>query len=292
MKTVFSNNEVAHVWARQSQENGRSSNGTIWFEGTKIYSYGRHFCMGNILPNGKVLITNRSYSNTTAKHLGTVRYAVNHKETVYCRNPEGSVTENLNDFVRQLQNELSDHTNTRKRPHTRERALVNMGSIAQNVVKYAEAIGETIESIQSLNPDFLQLYEFALNQDINKLNATLQRQREKKERLDRELQLEAEKKAKKDIIKWKNGQSVYVSNLPKVYLRINGDRIETSKGAQVTIRSASVLFQMIQQGKNIKDHVIDHYTVTGINGVLTIGCHKIERSEINRIAKLLKWGKI
>lgn len=40
MKTVFSNSEVPHVWARQSQEEGKNSNRNIYFTGPKIYSYG------------------------------------------------------------------------------------------------------------------------------------------------------------------------------------------------------------------------------------------------------------
>ena len=47
MKTVFNNSEVCHVFAQQEQEYGRSGN--IFFEGKKIYSYGYHYLMGNII---------------------------------------------------------------------------------------------------------------------------------------------------------------------------------------------------------------------------------------------------
>ena len=46
---------------------------------------------------------------------------------------------------------------------------------------------------------------------------------------------------------------------------------------------------MIKAGKDIKGHKIDGYTVIGLNGVLTIGCHKIERKEIDRFAKSQNW---
>lgn len=94
MKTVFNSSEVAHVWARQSQDHGRS-NASVYFEGAKIYSYGSHFCMGNIIKDGIVLITNRSYSVTTSKHLGWVRYAVNHMEQIYVPHPEGKLIDQL-----------------------------------------------------------------------------------------------------------------------------------------------------------------------------------------------------
>jgi hypothetical protein len=33
MKTVFSNSELPHIWARQSQTEGRTSNGSMFFSG-------------------------------------------------------------------------------------------------------------------------------------------------------------------------------------------------------------------------------------------------------------------
>ena len=75
MKTVFSNDMTVHVWAQNSQDNGRNSNGSIFFECCTIYSYGRHFPMAKIL-DGVTLITTQSYSVTTSQHLSLVRQAV------------------------------------------------------------------------------------------------------------------------------------------------------------------------------------------------------------------------
>jgi len=60
----------------------------------------------------------------------------------------------------------------------------------------------------------------------------------------------------------------------------------------VSLKAAKVLFNLIKSGKDIKGFDIDGYTVIGLNGVLTIGCHVIERKEINRLAALLNWGQI
>jgi len=38
-KTVFNNRMVAHVWAQQTQESGKSHNGNFHFQGDTIYSY-------------------------------------------------------------------------------------------------------------------------------------------------------------------------------------------------------------------------------------------------------------
>ena len=42
-RTVFDNSMVAHVWAQQGQDFGRSNNGNLYFEGPTIFSYGSHF---------------------------------------------------------------------------------------------------------------------------------------------------------------------------------------------------------------------------------------------------------
>jgi len=65
--------------------------------------------------------------------------------------------------------------------------------------------------------------------------------------------------------------------------------IQTSLGANVPLREAKILYERIKDGKDIKGHKIGYYTVIGLNGTLNIGCHKIERDEMERIATLLNW---
>lgn len=79
MQTVFSNSMVAHVWAQQSQSEGRSNNGNLYFDGPVIYSYGSHFVAGYIDREGAAWINSDSYSPTTAKHMSYVSRAVRGK---------------------------------------------------------------------------------------------------------------------------------------------------------------------------------------------------------------------
>ena len=83
MKQVFNNNEVAHVWAQGSQDAGRNSQGNFYFNRGTIYSYGSHFPIATMEGN-TVFFTLKSYSNTTAKHIGMVRRAISHKEIIFC----------------------------------------------------------------------------------------------------------------------------------------------------------------------------------------------------------------
>lgn len=68
MKTVFSNDMVAHVWAQASQDEGRSNNGNFYFTGRKLYSYGSHFIVGIVMPDGTALLNLDSYSISTGRH--------------------------------------------------------------------------------------------------------------------------------------------------------------------------------------------------------------------------------
>jgi len=78
-RTVFDNAMTAHVWAQLAQPEGRSNNGNFYFEGPTLFSYGRHFVAGLILPAAPeegeearplvTLINGDSYSISTGRHL-------------------------------------------------------------------------------------------------------------------------------------------------------------------------------------------------------------------------------
>lgn len=97
MKTVFSShNEVAHIWASQSQNSGRAGN--IFFDAGVIYSYGLHFPVAKFMPDlgDIVLFTNRGYSSSTGKHKTIIRAAIPNKfAVVYCDDPTRGAEHNL-----------------------------------------------------------------------------------------------------------------------------------------------------------------------------------------------------
>jgi hypothetical protein len=65
--------------------------------------------------------------------------------------------------------------------------------------------------------------------------------------------------------------------------------IETSRGAVVNYDSGKALYDKIRRGQDVRGFNIDGYTVMSLNGVLKIGCHEIERKEIDRFAKSQGW---
>ena len=87
-KTVFSGDMVFHVWAQQTQESGKRSDGRVFFEGRTIYSYGHHFALGYMFPLANTgehvaLLNSDGYSISTSKHKSATRDAVEHKRILY-----------------------------------------------------------------------------------------------------------------------------------------------------------------------------------------------------------------
>lgn len=80
MKTVFSNAQVAHVWAAQSQEYGRGSN--FYFHGPVIFSYRDTWPLAVFTPfkdsDGRriVIVNAESVSVSTSRHLSYARSAL------------------------------------------------------------------------------------------------------------------------------------------------------------------------------------------------------------------------
>jgi len=81
MKTVFSNQELFHIYASGTQSHGRSSNGNVYFENGVLYSYGKHFPIA-MEYGDKYLFTNDSYSVTTSKHVSQARSALRHRDCI------------------------------------------------------------------------------------------------------------------------------------------------------------------------------------------------------------------
>ena len=98
--------------------------------------------------------------------------------------------------------------------------------------------------------------------------------------------------------RWKAGENVgylYVSSDVPVALRINGDEVETSRGASFPVTHAVRGIAFIQEhasaGWKRNGHTfhLGHYAIDEIEvgGNVKAGCHYVEYAEIARIAELL-----
>lgn len=286
MKTVFSSNqELCHVWASQSQHDGKA--GHVRFCGPVLYSYAAS--IARIVDNNVVLLSTRKWSVTTSAHQGLARSAVSHMKRfhVYSVDPDHDV--NIADYVERI-----------KDTHNRYfRARTNKTWIYEsNHRLHAEMV------------EYANLFKVYYPSDIGQYvltdsgpGAEIQKERyTAKQKAKRDADKAARQAAQALIAgtenDWINGKtdktSIYHGGKRFLFscirLRlVGGNEIQSSQRASVPIKEARILYKAIKAGKPVHGHKIGYYTVISCNGSLKIGCHDIPMAEINRLAAVLGW---
>jgi len=277
MRNVLPTSELCHKWANQEQESGRTSNGTMFFNGSTIYSYGHHFPIAKHIVNEQgqraVLYTERSYSNTTAKHKSHVWMSCKNDNIIYCSNPNSSHADNFNDWLNTAYLHGASKLKTARKP---EIYLNTLSIIENKAVKYAEFFGieipETLKAVLSIKDKSQYLdYQYKANE-----LAKIEEQKRLKEQ---------KKQFKEQIQKWLNLEtSRLYTNYKYDFLRINDNRIETTQAVQIPLELGKRLYQSIKnQSLKVGDKVLN-YSVNEIGKEIKIGCHTFKQSY------LLKFG--
>lgn len=300
MKQVFSNSELAHVWANKNQTHGRTSNGSFYFRDDVIYSYGSHFPIAaHAAKPGPVLFTTRSYSNTTAKHINLVRSATSHKEVIYCHNPknaaDGIHTGNLNSFNEEAKNSAAKLLKAKK-------PEIYLNEIAQQ----RELFNKYVEFFELKNS--LSEYPFLCIQTKDGGVAATDEQKrilaEQTKKREQERIKQVKKDRKKDLVNielWRSfdpetSHYLHLKVIENTFLRYNAvkNEIETSKGVKIPVKVAARFYEWFK--KNLQnggcdgtcEHSILNYSVSKVSaGGLVVGCHDITMDEINKIVPFL-----
>jgi hypothetical protein len=283
MKRVFSDTrQCVHVWAQNSQDEGRCGN--VFFEGAVIYSYGYHFPMARHVTNGAgeeaVLLTTAKFSISTGRHQSFVLGAVSHRKR-FCvthlgrsrfgacnLTPEDHKL-NLRDYrVRIEESVLRARRARGNKDWGLARALGNEANA------YAEFFGLP-ERVQPLSDELVREIEEAA------------RRAEAAERERRRLKDRANAAA---VEEWKAGERMVCPRTDKVHLRLWGDEVETSWGARVPLGAARALLPFLRKGempppafRRVGDFHVDEVTATRFK----VGCHTVETAEVERLAAQL-----
>lgn len=277
MKKVLPVSDLCHKWANMEQQSGRNANSTIYFEGSTIYSYGSHFPIAKHIVNEQgqraVLFTERTYSNTTAKHISHVWMSCKNDNIIYCANPNSSHEDNFNFWLNCAELHGARKLKNARKP---EIYLNYLDNVNKNAVKYAEFFGieipEILKAVLSIKDkaEYLQYESKAIE------FAKLEQARKIKEQ---------KKKFKEDIKKWFNCEtSRLYTNYKYDFLRINDNRIETTQAVQIPIELGKRLYQSIRKGSlKVGDKVLN-YSVNQVDKEIKIGCHTFTKQY------LLKFG--
>lgn len=281
--------KCAHAWAHQHEPAGQAS--SLFFEGPVIYSYGKHFPIA-MLSRDKVFFTDKEYSKSTGKHKHIVKGAVSHKTFVYVPHVPISLDQlsslewqdkNIIDWIKRIESDLKV-----KQAHPRKHSIDR--AVRQHIYDlntFCEAIGRELST---------DLKKIAENPDLMAIQAL-----EAKAEAARSVAIRAAYKVA--IKNWRTGKireipfmdERYVDN-NLAYLRYNATtrNIETSKRIEVPEDIAHHFWLHIQRtlpaGSSDSDFTILDFKVKAITPKkIVVGCHTIQMSEAERIARQLKW---
>lgn len=269
MKTVFNNSDLAHAYANQTQNSGRNSNGSFYFSGKTIYSYGGHFPIAKIVTNDNglecMLFTYRTYSNTTAKQIGIVRNATRQYKKIYCHTPS---TNHSSNFASWLQ--LAEHEATKLQKAKKPELYLNeLSRLNSEVNEYAQffslEIPVTLTAVLSIK-DKKENLEYMSKKAILIKEAKRQVDKIQKQEF------------KEAINKWFNGETQRLYKRCNIdFLRVNENRVETTQAVQIPIEIAKRLHNKIKTNTLQVGESLLSYRVDQVGDIIKIGCHNFTR---------------
>lgn len=282
MKKVFTDfSEVAHLWANKQQDYATNPNRSYYFRDDTIYSYGNHFPIAKHISHNEeeaILFTTRTYSNTTVRHISVTIRACRHKNIIYCYDPTGSHETNIHHYISEIEQEAHYLLRARKP----EKYINNINNIIDKAKKYLQFFGLNASGI--LEKAFSITNSEKYKEYITEKNDIILKEELKKKQ-------EAERKFKKNLKKWKEGELNYLysnylySNIKNQdYLRIKDEYIQTSQGVKLSIPTGREIFKRIKENSIVIGDKVLSYIVTEIGKNYKIGCHIFPKKY------LLEWG--
>jgi hypothetical protein len=299
-KHVYTNREIPHLWAHQTQGDARNGNGTLYFQGKTIYSYGSHFAIAQIIDRrGKgrgVLFNSRSYSVTTSQHQAATRrsipgdwqvfevphvghFGLSRKEDRYQHR------QNVLHFKLAIEEHLIKCSTSRSASN-KEWRHNRAVELREHVFAYCEFFGLRKPSIKPIpDLDSAQMEELRAREVSRAAKASAKRRAEEAERL---------KKAGSLADLWRQGgPGHYLLNVLPTMLRLVGHEIETSLGAKFSIlhakRGLALVRSVMKSGQNWEANgrtcKLGPYQISRISaeGTVTAGCHTVTWPEIERV---------
>lgn len=274
MKKVFTNSEIVHEFNLQEQYEGRTSSGSMYFYGKKLYSYGSHYLLCEFLDNNTVMINNHGYSNTTAKHISLITSATRNRKQYFTYQTD---TETVNKTIKGYLNKL---VNARKKESINQYVYLIDTTFKMYLDFVSYKRQKTSKNKNPLHREILRLSNSFYN-DFDNLEKTIKDNSKKQALKDKKAIVQKVKDWKANKIQWFN------NNTKTDFLRLKGENIQTSQGVKISIKEAKRVLNILQN-RNVKGEKIDNrFTIISFNNLLKVGCHNIPLKEINYIKNLI-----
>lgn len=266
----YSHYDVAHRWANGIGDH--CNGGSMYFVDDAIYSYGYHFCIARKY-RGKVLMTERTYSNSTAKHCGIVWGACRQYDVIRCAQVDSTpgtkyfISDNLSIWKEEVKSILDGPMAKARKP---QKYLVEILAIVRKVEVFCKFFKVRVPK------------EFTIYRDTMDKEAVLAAAKETAKKL-------AEKKRRKeaaDAKKFMNFEKDYFNgDYQIVRLRKDKNRFETSQHVQIPFEIGRQFYEKLKDGTlRVGDSCL-YYKVRSVGNDIKVGCHTFKRKW------LLDYGK-
>jgi hypothetical protein len=316
-RMVFDNAMTAHVWAQQSQARGRSSNGNFSFDGPSLYSYSTVIArfVESKSPRNVVLVTSRSYSNTTSgKHMPAMWRGIDYGRGDWLAFTVPHVNfpldpDNLAHLIERYRAEVLRLGRSTSDDGVLEGyRLERLAALHSNVFDYCDAFGLTAPDLD-ISADITEINAKRAKRAADNADPVKQAKRaaDREKRAAAKVRKEAEARrlallnAAEKLTAWKAGSAVMLPYDARrdaeggALLRVRGGNLETSLGATVPLDHAIRVFRFVKHCRETETswhrngHTIrvGHFHVDAIepNGNFRAGCHVINWPEVERIAR-------
>ncbi len=307
IKRVFTNNMVAHVWAQQTQDNGRNGTSSIYFDNETIYSYGSHFPIASFIDSETVLITDQTSSVTTSQHVGLARRAIpDHIKVIECHQVA-------------YYDEAKRHSINIQ--HYQDRIAANQGRCKRSL-KYFKWCFNDLQRASLNAIEYCRYYKLKHNFEVpqwedkfwEKARIRWDNREAIEEAQIKKQRIASTKEFRINLPKWLKGENLYkgpynyqaVNNAYQfpVFLRIttdpeNGDqKLESTHGAEIPMSFKVIkVWEMVAEckankyGKVFANNApkLGYFQIREIhkNGNLQIGCHLVKYGILKSIARQL-----
>lgn len=277
--------QLAHIWAQQTKQNGKGY-GAIRFEGDTLYSYAEPIARIIEKHGARVaLLRDRTFSVTTSKHQSYARSAVSHLQSF------------------SVPDLMPNSDSTRKNYESKIKQLALDAARAR---KNGEFLLERAEGLAHEANSCAKFFGWKWRLDVPTISPEVladMRAKAKAANLKEKQRRQAIEKARQETLQnemriWLQGGNAHMMyQFPETLLRINGDKVQTSKGAEIPVSHARRVWPAILkcQAEGVRwqrnGHTmhVGEFSIDSIeaDGTIKAGCHIIGFDQVSRIAKEL-----